>query len=360
MVKYRWTGVVAEKRRKHAAKLAEIRGLSSKREMLLACVREFSRNFPQIIKSRAMRFLYDYVVAETPLLDGYKVSTRVWWVVNGIKSWDDLRVRCANCGKPLIGKDVASFAEGYRGQFCSMECVNSSPSHIANVKATMERDWGGSGPLACPALRKNMEDKCVARFGVKNPQGLPSVQAQTKKTLKERTGYDSTFKNPESLAKRQATWTKNYGKSHPMKNKAVVDKVWAKKEENGTTNTSRPEARIYEALVLKFGADDIIRQYSADPRYPFHCDFYIRSLDVFFECNLSWTHGGHRFDPVNKHDAKQAALWLKKNTSYYRAAYDCWTRRDPEKFAAAEAAELNYVVAWTEDEAMLIISKLKA
>ena len=27
-------------------------------------------------------------------------------------------------------------------------------------------------------------------------------------------------------------------------------------------------------------------------RYPFACDFYISSLDLFIECNYHWTHGG--------------------------------------------------------------------
>lgn len=47
---------------------------------------------------------------------------------------------------------------------------------------------------------------------------------------------------------------------------------------------------MYERLAVTFGPDDVVRQYR-DPRYPFFCDFYVRSLDLFVECNFHWTHG---------------------------------------------------------------------
>ena len=31
-------------------------------------------------------------------------------------------------------------------------------------------------------------------------------------------------------------------------------------------------------------------------RYPFACDFYISSLDLFIECNYHWTHGGKPYE----------------------------------------------------------------
>lgn len=57
-----------------------------------------------------------------------------------------------------------------------------------------------------------------------------------------------------------------------------------KKILNGTINTSRPENCVYEKLTTAF-KNDVVRYYS-DERYPFECDFYIKSLDLFIECNF--------------------------------------------------------------------------
>ena len=40
---------------------------------------------------------------------------------------------------------------------------------------------------------------------------------------------------------------------------------------------------------------DVITQYK-DDRYPFACNFYIPSLDLFIECNYHWTYGGKPYE----------------------------------------------------------------
>ena len=76
-----------------------------------------------------------------------------------------------------------------------------------------------------------------------------------------------------------------------IENIGQVDSIKVKindtKRLNHTFNSSKPEDDYYQALVLEYGADDIERQYNKDPRYPFACDFYIKSLDIFIELNLS-------------------------------------------------------------------------
>lgn len=42
----------------------------------------------------------------------YTLKTRLLWMLNGIKSWDDTRVKCQVCGKPFTGinaKKVSSY-----------------------------------------------------------------------------------------------------------------------------------------------------------------------------------------------------------------------------------------------------------
>ena len=73
------------------------------------------------------------------------------------------------------------------------------------------------------------------------------------------------------------------------------------RKRNGSWNVSKPEDRVYGFLTSKFGKEDVDRQYRSSS-YPFSCDFYIKSLDLYIECNFSWTHGGHWFDSNSKDD----------------------------------------------------------
>lgn len=68
---------------------------------------------------------------------------------------------------------------------------------------------------------------------------------------------------------------------------------------------------MYTLLCNIFNVDDIIRQYS-DNRYPFCCDFYLKSLDLFIELNFHWTHGGHPFDENSQADQEKLAYIRSK------------------------------------------------
>lgn len=100
------------------------------------------------------------------------------------------------------------------------------------------------------------------------------------------------FKNKSKLKNQQLYGTDNYFKTSEFKifyqkNKAAIkNKEYETKRENGTFNTSKPEDGYYSYLAEKYGADDVIRQYK-DERYPFACDFYVKSKDLFIELNLS-------------------------------------------------------------------------
>ena len=118
-----------------------------------------------------------------------------------------------------------------------------------------------------------------------------------------------------------------YGVKNAFQLKSVKQKLYAKREEmqahrdathrkNKTFKTSKKEDEAYKVLCKKFGEDDVIRQFKSDV-YPFNCDFYIKSLDLYIECNFSWTHGGHWFDSSSKEDLEKLEKWKSKKTKYY-------------------------------------------
>ena len=116
---------------------------------------------------------------------------------------------------------------------------------------------------------------------------------------------------------------------------------------NGTFNTSKEENNIY--ILIKEKYPDTIRQYKSD-KYPFVCDFYIPSLDLYIEYNGSWTHGNKPFEGT-KEDNIKLEYWKSKNTKYYNNAIKTWTIRDVNKRKIAKENNLNYIELWTLEEA---------
>ena len=67
----------------------------------------------------------------------------------------------------------------------------------------------------------------------------------------------------------------------------------------GTYAKSKMEDFSYEQLQKYFDKNDIIRQHSST-LYPFKCDFYIKSLDLYIECHYSHYHNYKPFDENNE------------------------------------------------------------
>lgn len=111
---------------------------------------------------------------------------------------------------------------------------------------------------------------------------------------------------------------------------------------NNSFNTSKPEEDYYNYLLTIYDKDDIIRQYKST-KYPFNCDFYIKSEDKYIECNYSWLHGGHPFNGKNLEDIRKLNTWIKKSSTskFYENAIITWTIRDQNKIAIANKNKLN-------------------
>ena len=97
--------------------------------------------------------------------------------------------------------------------------------------------------------------------------------------------------------------------------------------------------------------NDTCYQYSSD-LYPFHCDFYIPSLNLYIEYNGSWTHGKHPFNKDNEDDIEILNNWkIKSETSkFYKSAIETWTIRDVNKRNLAYKNKLNFIEIWYVDK----------
>lgn len=198
----------------------------------------------------------------------------------------------------------------------------ASPDVREKIVATNQKKYGGNGPLSSEVVRAKSVETSMSRHGVLNPMMDGSVKARQRGTVRER-----------------------YGVENPMELASVRKKVVESKAMNGTFNSSDAEERLHEMLVDRFGDTDVVRQYASDA-YPYACDFYIRSRDLYIELNGTWTHGGHWYSPGS--DGDVVAKWWEKagENPYYVSAASTWTIADMAKRAAARMAGLNYVVFW--------------
>jgi hypothetical protein len=157
--------------------------------------------------------------------------------------------------------------------------------------------------------------------------------------------------------KRESAKRKVFSKKH-LENlkisanlKSTRDKVNNTKRKNKTFNTSKIEDSIYVDLCSIFGDSDVKRQYS-DDRYPFNCDFYILSKDLFLEINFNWTHGGKPFVENDEQCQKQLKEWSMKAeaSDYYKNAIYTWTVLDVKKQNIAKQNNINYITLYEVKE----------
>lgn len=240
--------------------------------------------------------------------------------------------------------------------------------------------------VECTFQAKEVKDKikqtCLDRYGVEYSAQAEITKQHIKETSLERYGTTSPVQTEECKEKRAQTNLQKYGEinpwrfgsplftsnlmkiygvhnariipsviqSHAEKIDEIVRKCTEAKRRNGTFNVSKPEEVYYESLCKQYGIEDIIRQYT-DDRYPYACDFYIKSLDLFIELNLTWTHGEHPFDPNNEDDLNKLSRWKEKakTSDYYKNAVYTWTDLDVRKQNIAKENNLNYIVVYTID-----------
>lgn len=176
-------------------------------------------------------------------------------------------------------------------------------------------------PFQIPRFLEICGDICEQSIGVSNPFDSKIVQDSIKKTVFER-----------------------YGVMNPIQSAEIREKIYKTKLEHGTSNTSSVEDAVYDGLVNIYGTDDVCRQYKCE-RYPFPCDFYITSRDMFIEVNGSWVHGGKWYSGSSE-DVSLLEAWRSKKTEYYNKAIATWSERDVKKRICAKNHCLNYVVFW--------------
>ena len=213
---------------------------------------------------------------------------------------------------------------------------------------------------------------CLKKYGVDSCFKNKDIRNKIKTTCINKYGADSYSKTEEYklnrklnkdfiVNKQKQTMLKKYGVDNYTKTKFYKEymkndevqkirkiKEYNSKKKNNTFNTSKPEELIFNKLKSKF--PDVIHHYTTDSRYPFECDFYIPSKDLFIELHFHWTHGKEPFNENNVNHVKQLNLWKSKTTKFYKIAINVWTNRDVKKLKIANKNNLNYKIFYTYEE----------
>ena len=122
------------------------------------------------------------------------------------------------------------------------------------------------------------------------------------------------------------------------------------KETSSNIMLSKDEKEMYKILCDKFGKENIKKEYKSE-RYPFRCDFYITTKDLFIEYQGYWSHGGEKYIGTKKQQEKLNEVMSKIQENYiYRTLIDTWTVKDVVKRQWAKNHNLNWIEFFNLDE----------
>ena len=252
-------------------------------------------------------------------------------------------------------------------------------------RITCLKKYGVDNPSKSNDIKNKKKITCQSNYSVDNPHKCSSIKQKIKQTKLEKYGGNTLQKCSSSRLKYEATMHEKYAVTNPMLNKniankstetlknrineikeynklrigvewpaqlqSVKDKIIASKTRNGTHNCSSIEDKIFILLNDKYS--QVKRQYKCN-KYPFACDFFVEPLDLYIECNFTWTHGFCLYDENDKSCIEKLKNWQEKaiTSNYYKNAIYTWTDLDVRKFNIAKENNLNYLVFYNEKQFM--------
>ena len=291
---------------------------------------------------------------------------------------------------------------------CLLKYGDEHYSNRIKAKETCLQRYGVTSPLKSEIFKQKSKETCLQKYGVEYTGQIPEKIEKTHKACLEKYGVDSVFKvqkfrnqSLDTCIKKYAsdeddinsivnigqlkyikdkiknTCLEKYGVENPMQTQyyknlissilssnEIQEKIYNTKLLNNSFNISYQEDVCFDLLKEKYS--DCIRQYKSE-LYPFNCDFYIPSLDLYIEYNGSHYHHYHPFDINDDNDINELnRLKEKANNSNAhkngkKSQYDniiyTWTILDLKKRNIAQQNNLNYIEFWNINEVKEWINK---
>ena len=292
----------------------------------------------------------------TYLIKRFNDSDSILETIVRIRKHIENKPICPICGKKLVFTN--NISKPYN-KSC-IECNNKLKQ--LSYKNTCLKKYNVVNISKLDYIKEKKKETCMKNYGVYFPMQSNELSTKIKQTKLNKYGncnnIDKINKtklkkyNDENYfgfgsQKYKENLIKLYGVDNISKLKEIQDKINNTKQKNNSFNISKPEDESYELLKSKY--HDVKKQYRSK-LYPFNCDFYIPSLDLYIECNYHWTHGFHPYDLNNIEDQNKLELWKSKQTKYYNNAIKTWTIRDINKRHIAKENKLKYLELWNIEE----------
>lgn len=312
-------------------------------------INSFDYTRKRIYKHNQM--LYDELQEKFPGLILSFNEVKYWHKYINDEDFIDVQL-CRKCGKRT------EFSHGYYTHYCSIECrkMSYNKERFDKIKQTCLERYGAVNPMCKGTIVRNkLEQTFMERFGGLTPMRSKEVREKVSKTHSEHYHSSDNIKNKRAKTNLERYGVENYFASKEMKEflhsikDERLEKVYATKRKNKTFNTSKPEKRCYAATLSKFS--DAKTQYKED-RYPFLCDIYIPSKDLFIELQFSWTHGSKPYDENDKDCIDLVESWIRNGSDFCREAALNYTQRDTKKRQTAKENKLNYLEFFYEEDFM--------
>ena len=253
---------------------------------------------------------------------------------------------CKTCGKPT---KFDKMSKGYR-RFCCYSCATKNNETQEKMKATNIQKYGVPNAFMADEVKEKMKQTCLERYGVEYASQSEDFQDRVNKTNLEKYNVKRPAQSTVIMEKMKQTCLERYGVDNYRKTAECVDKINDTKRKNHTFGTSKPEKELEIELRKLF--PDLQIQYKSE-LYPFKCDFYIPSLDLYIEYNGMWTHGGCFYDENDENSRNILEMWKQRSghSTFYKNAIDGWTHRDILKLNTALKNNLNYIAWFNEEQA---------
>ena len=183
---------------------------------------------------------------------------------------------------------------------------------------------------------EKMKQTKLERYGDENYVN----SKKAKQTCINRYGVDAYAKTEEGRKKLSIS----------IKSKEVQDKRNRSMKLHKSYKISKIEQQFKEYLEQNY-SNDFEYQYRSE-MYPFNCDFYIKSLDLYIEIQGTWQHNNHPFNENNQNDVNKLNIWNERNNEFinkgknknlYQNAIYVWSELDPKKRKIAQDNNLNYL-----------------
>lgn len=217
----------------------------------------------------------------------------------------------------------------------------SEETRIRKLEETQLTLYGGIG-LGGHAAKSKAYNTNIEKYGTFNPMKSKVVQERLTQTNSTKYGGMSPFSSAE--VRQKATLSRNavaYSQLEQFAKDGIV--------ENVTCFKSVGEMIMFRELVNKFGKNDVFFQYGVHPfdkRYPYNCDFYIKSFDLFIELNAHYCHHTHWFDSTNHDDVLRRDNILTYGKKRSKDSLRVWCGTDVKKRETARRNNLNFLVFW--------------